>query len=227
MKSTDRIATIPNPTPLFFLVAATLTWFLLWKEDPDSIWLLALFVLACSVLVPASVYALAMRPEFAISLLFVAVAMPRWAMEIAGLKARPEHIVCGLLLLALPYWIKRRKDPLVWMTADYLLLAYLAMNFFSSIFMSMAPSQTIKWCVQQTIVVLPYLKRPSQFFASIRTCFSRLNLVWRSANTDLFLAHMGHYTKPISWGLIVARLRLCFLPCTCSNGGGSFSLDLL
>jgi O-Antigen ligase len=157
MKSPDRIATIPNPTPLFFLVAATLTWFLFWKEDPDSVWLLALFVLACIVLVPAGVYALAMRPEFAISLLFVAVAMPRWAVEIAGLKARPEHIVCGLLLLALPYWIKRRKDPLVWMTADYLLLAYLAMNFFSSIFMSMAPSQTIKWCVQQAIVVLPYL----------------------------------------------------------------------
>jgi hypothetical protein len=157
MKSTDRIATIPNPTPLFFLVAATLTWFLLWKEDPDSIWLLALFILACIVLVPAGAYALAMRPEFAISLLFVAVAMPRWAVEIAGMKARPEHIICGILLLALPYWIKRRKQPLVWMTADYLLVAYLAMNFFSSIFMSIAPSQTIKWCLQQAIVVLPYL----------------------------------------------------------------------
>jgi len=157
MKSPDRSATIPNPTPLFFLVAATVAWFLLWKEDPDSIWLLALFILACIVLVPVSVYALAVRPEFAVALLFAAVAMPRWSVELGGLKARPEHIACGLLLLALPYWMKRRKHPLVWMTADYLLLAYLAMNFFSSVFMSIAPSQTIKWCLQQMIVVLPYL----------------------------------------------------------------------
>jgi O-antigen ligase len=116
-----------------------------------------LLVLAGVVLVPVSVRALAARPMASMAILFVAVAMPHWHVDFSSLKARPEHLVCGLLLFALPYWIKRRKQPLVWMTADYLLLAYVVMNFFSSIFMSIAPQQTIKWCLQQAIVVLPYL----------------------------------------------------------------------
>lgn len=157
MKISDHKITIPNPTPFFFLMAATLAWLIFWKDDPDSIWLLVLLVLAAGVLVPASALALALRPRIAIIILLVAVAMPRWPVGLAGLNARPEHLVCGVLLLALPYWIKRRKQPLVWMTADYLLLAYVVMNFFSSIFMSIAPQQTIKWCLQQAIVVLPYL----------------------------------------------------------------------
>ncbi len=157
MKISDHKITIPNPTPFFFLMAATMAWLIFWKDDPDSIWLLLLLVLAGAVLVPASALALALRPGIAIITLFVAVAMPRWPVGLAGLNARPEHLVCGVLLLALPYWIKRRKQPLVWMAADYLLLAYVVMNFFSSIFMSIAPQQTIKWCLQQAIVVLPYL----------------------------------------------------------------------
>ncbi len=157
MKISDHKVTIPNPTPFFFLMAATMAWLIFWKDDRDSIWLLLLLLLAGAVLVPASARVLALRPTVAIIVLCVAVAMPRWPVGLAGLNARPEHLVCGVLLLALPYWIKRRKQPLIWMAADYMLLAYIVMNFYSSIFMSIAPQQTMKWCLQQAIVVLPYL----------------------------------------------------------------------
>jgi hypothetical protein len=157
MKSLVRNATIPNPTLLLFLMAGTLAWLLLWKEDRDSTGLLVVLILACIVIVPVIVYTLAVRQKFAVIVLIMAAAMPRLYVELSSLKARPEHLACGLLLLVLPYWFRRSKHQFVWMTADYLLLAYLAMNFFSSTFMSIAPGQTIKWCVQQAIVVLPYL----------------------------------------------------------------------
>jgi hypothetical protein len=157
MKSPVRSAPIPNPTPLLFLLAGTVAWFVLWKEDASSTGLLVVLFLACAIVVPASIYALAVRPMLAITVLLVAVAMPRMYVELSGMKARPEHIICGMLLFALPYWFKKKKHQFVWMTADYLLLAYLAVHFFSSTFTSIQPGQTIKWCVQQAIVVLPYL----------------------------------------------------------------------
>jgi hypothetical protein len=73
-----------------------------------------------------------------------------------GLKARPEHIIGGLLLLPLPFWLRRRREPMKWLTFDYILAAYLAMHLFSSLVMSIAPSQTVKWASQQIIVVVAY-----------------------------------------------------------------------
>lgn len=110
-----------------------------------------------AVVVPFCIYTLAVRPVAAIAALTISAAMPRYFVEIGGLKARPEHIICGIFFLALPYWFKRAKNQVAWMAADYMLLAYVAMHFFSSTVMSLSPGQTIKWCVQQAIVVLPYL----------------------------------------------------------------------
>jgi O-antigen ligase len=157
MKSPLRNAAIPDPTPLLFLLAGTVAWFVWWKEDVSSTGLLVILFVACAIIVPAVIYTLTMRPVMAMGVLFVAVAMPRMYVELSGMKARPEHIICGMLLFALPYWFRKKKHQYVWMTADYLLLAYLAMHFFSSIFTSIQPGQTIKWCLQQAIVVLPYL----------------------------------------------------------------------
>ena len=156
MKSISSHASIPNPTPLLFLMAGTVAWCLVWLEDPGSPWLMLVFLLAAFILVPASVSVLAGRPSFAVIVLLAAAAMPRLFVQISALKARPEHVACGLLLLALPFWLKQRPEPMEWFAPDYILAAYLGIHLLSSLVMSIAPGQTIKWASQQVIVVTAY-----------------------------------------------------------------------
>lgn len=137
-------------------MAGTVAWCLVWLEDPGSPWLMLVFLLAAFILVPASVSVLATRPSFAVIVLMAAVAMPRLFLQVSALKARPEHVACGLLLLALPFWLKQRPEPVKWFAPDYILAAYLGMHLFSSMVMSIAPLQTIKWASQQIIVVTAY-----------------------------------------------------------------------
>ena len=112
--------------------------------------------LLAAVLVPFMMAWFAKRPEAAIVLLLAASAVPRLSVEIAGLKAHPEHIISGLMICAAPLLWKKRKQPVAWMLPDYLLMGYVALNFFSSIFASAAPAQTLKWAVQQVLAILPY-----------------------------------------------------------------------
>lgn len=156
MKSISSHATIPNPTPLFFLMAGIAVWFLVWREDPGSPWLILMFMLTAFVLLLVIVSALAVRPSSAVIVLIAAAAMPRLFVQVSALKARPEHMACGLLLLALPFWLKRRPEPVKWFVPDFFLAAYLGMHLFSSLAMSIDPSQTIKWAFQQVIVVTAY-----------------------------------------------------------------------
>ena len=156
MNSISSRASIPNPTPLLFLMAGTVAWCLVWVEDPGSPWLLLVLALAAFVLVPASVSVLVGRPSFAVTVLMVAVVMPRLFLQVSGLKARPEHLAVGLLLMALPFWWKQSREPVKWFLPDYLLVAYVGANLVSSLVMSISPSQTLKWALQQIIVILAY-----------------------------------------------------------------------
>jgi O-Antigen ligase len=108
------------------------------------------------ILVPLAAYWFAFNPLAAVVGIVAASAMPRLYLEIGGLKARPEHIICGLLLLPLPFWLKSSRGTVRWFAFDYILMAYLATHLFSSLVMSSAPSQTIKWASQQIIVVMAY-----------------------------------------------------------------------
>src|SRR5579871_1742267 len=157
MKSLARNDSIPNPTLLLFLMVSSVVWLVFMREDPDSTALTVVLALVSAIIVPAAIYLLALRQALAVIVLVVVAAMPRLYIEISSLKARPEHIICGMLLLALPYWFRKRRRQIVWMTADFMLLAYVAVNFVSSIFMSIQPGQTTKWCVQQALAVLPYI----------------------------------------------------------------------
>ena len=60
------------------------------------------------------------------------------------------------MICAVPFVWRTRAARVHWMWPDFLLLAYIALNFFSSLFMSVAPSQTIKWALQQVLAILPY-----------------------------------------------------------------------
>ncbi len=150
MKIGSSTESIPDPTPLLILVPAIAI--LLW---PDAFGTTAL-VLAGAIFVPLAVYWFTQNTMAAVIALVVASAIPRLYVEVAGLKARPEHIIGGLLFCTMPFLWKKRQQPVHWMVVDYLLVAYIAINIISSVFMSVEPSQTIKWAMQQALVILPY-----------------------------------------------------------------------
>ncbi|MGC2697261.1 MAG: O-antigen ligase family protein [Candidatus Angelobacter sp.] len=150
MKTSSSTASIPNPTPFLFLITAIAV--LLW---PDAAGMTALAV-AGAIAIPLALVWIAKSPQVAIIAMVAASAIPRLAVDLAGLKARPEHIVGGMMILAIPFLWKKREQPVRWILPDRLLMAYVALNFFSSIFMSLQPAQTIKWAAQQVLAILPY-----------------------------------------------------------------------
>jgi O-antigen ligase len=151
MKTGSSAASIPNPTPLLFLITAIAI--LVW---PDAIGLTT-FVIAGAIAIPIVVISMARSSQVAIAVLLAASAAPRLSIEIGGLRARPEHIVSGILICIIPFLWKKRERPAKWIWPDYMLVAYVALVFFSSVFMSIEPGQTTKWAIQQGLVILPYL----------------------------------------------------------------------
>ncbi|HET9282503.1 MAG TPA: O-antigen ligase family protein [Candidatus Angelobacter sp.] len=111
---------------------------------------------AGGILIPVALVAMAKSPQVAIAALVMAAAVPRLSIEIMGLNARPEHLISGMLICVLPFIWKKRTRPIEWIRPDYWLIAYIALIFFSSVFMSVEPGQTAKWAVQQTLAILPY-----------------------------------------------------------------------
>ncbi len=150
MKIGTSTASFPNPTPVLFLITALAVF--LW---PDAMGLTATVVIAAVVFLMALAW-FSKSPEASILLVVAASAMPRIFLEIGGLKARPEHLVSGLMLCAVPFLWKKRPEPVQWILPDYLLMAYIALTFLSSIFASPEPSQTVKWATQQVLAILPY-----------------------------------------------------------------------
>jgi hypothetical protein len=150
MKIGSSTASIPNPTPLLFLIAATTV--LLWPDAPG----ITALLVGAAVAVPIAVFWLSYSAFWAMVALVAASAMPRLYVEIGGLKARPEHIICGVMCLCILFLKKKRRQPVRWMWPDYMLMAYAALNLFSSLFRSIDPRQTIKWALQQVLVILAY-----------------------------------------------------------------------
>jgi len=150
MKIGSSIASVPNPTAVLFLVTATAL--LIWPDAPVMIALSMIALIAGTL----GACWLSQSPGVAVAAMIAASAMPRLFIEIGGLKARPEHLVCGLMVLLAPFWLRHRPEPVKWHKFDYILVAYLGMQVFSSVVMSIEPMQTIKWAVQQIIVVMAY-----------------------------------------------------------------------
>ncbi len=173
MKIGSSIASVPNPTAVLFLVTATAL--LIW---PDAAGLIALLVVAL-IAGTFGAFWLSRSPGVAVAAMITASAMPRLFVEIGGLKARPEHLVCGLMVFLAPFWWRHRPEPVKWHKFDYILVAYLGMQVFSSVVMSIDPMQTIKWAVQQIIVVMAYflLRILLVDKASFRRAFDALLMV--------------------------------------------------
>jgi O-antigen ligase/polysaccharide polymerase Wzy-like membrane protein len=151
IKHSGFIRPFPDPTPVLFLLAAG-SAILFWVAGVG--W--GALLLPGIFLLPIAVYLLSTNIYLALAALVIPAAMPHYFVEISGAKARPEHIATGLLCLAAIFIYKREDKRPVWMFLDLFVVAIIFMNIFSSIFMSIAPSQTFKWSMQQTLVILPY-----------------------------------------------------------------------
>jgi hypothetical protein len=173
MKPGSSTASIPNPTPLLFFITAAAVLF--WPDAPGTIALSAVALVA----VTCALYWISQSPSAEVAAIIAASAVPRLFIDVGGLKARPEHVVCGLMLLLVPFWLRRRREPVKWLKFDRILVAYLGMQLFSSLVMSIEPSQTIKWAIQQIIVVMAYflLRILLVDEASFRRAFNLMLLV--------------------------------------------------
>jgi O-Antigen ligase len=96
-------------------------------------------------------------PYGAILELLVAGSIPRWFVRINKWNAKPEHFVAvavGLMLLF--QMIARKHERKALGRVGFLLLAFLAMNFFSSTVDSPDPSSTLRWALLLTLAVSPF-----------------------------------------------------------------------
>jgi hypothetical protein len=112
------------------------------------------FVLGALV---AIVVLLSRWPDGALVSLLVAASVPRWFVPVSSWNAKPEHMVAAMcagflffrLLAGTNTW--RRLEKL-----DFLLLAFLAVNYFSSYAYSPDPAATLRWSFLQTLAVSPF-----------------------------------------------------------------------
>ena len=97
-------------------------------------------------------------PYGALFLLTAASAMPVFFVELLGWKARPEHVVAGIVGLTVGLWLLfyNKKSSARLEELDYWVLGYVAINFVSSAFASPVPSATLRWALQNGLAVLPY-----------------------------------------------------------------------
>jgi len=89
--------------------------------------------------------------------LCLAASTPRWFFKIGKLHAKPEHFIAaavGLILLCRILVLKHKWKPLG--KPEVLLLAFLAMNYFTSAVTSPDKSSTLRWALLLTLAVSPF-----------------------------------------------------------------------
>ena len=154
VESRSVIRDVPDPTAWLFALAAAVAcaiWFI--DKGPVQVVILAL---AVAPVVLAFVYFLGANVYVGTVCLIAATAMPRAAVPVSGVNARPEHVLAGFLCLTLPWAWNAREGKIEWLRADWLLASYMVINLVSSWFMSIDPNQTTKWALEQLLVIAPY-----------------------------------------------------------------------
>jgi len=146
--------------------------------------------------------------EAGIALLVVAAAIPRGSVDVGGLNVRPEHVAAGLLCLAIPLLLKRwPQQAAVWIYADYALAAYVGLNILSSLVVSPAPPQTLKWSMQQLLAILPYffLRVLAADERGIRRAFRAFLVVGALAAAYGVIAYYSNFLFNTEFGVEVGQ----------------------
>ena len=94
-------------------------------------------------------------PYGALLFLIGTSVMSRFFVEIFGWKARPEHLAAAFVAVLVAVWLLLLKHGIRLEKLDLWVVAYVAINYFSSAFSS-EPSSTLRWALQNNLAVLPY-----------------------------------------------------------------------
>jgi oligosaccharide repeat unit polymerase len=103
-----------------------------------------------------ALFTVARWPYGAVIVLIACSVTPRFFIEVFGWKARPEHFAVALISVIVGVWFLRHRGEVRLEKLDYWVLAYVAINYFSSAFRSSEPSATLRWAVQNNLAVLAY-----------------------------------------------------------------------
>ncbi len=126
---------------------------IIWTEDVRPALLLALGVAAIIAVVLLFTRKL---PWGSLVPVIVASALCRFAVEIGGLRARPEHLTIAVAAPILVIWGLRGGLRFSLQSFDYLLLAYIGVQFLSSSVMSPDPRLTVRWAIMASLAIVPY-----------------------------------------------------------------------
>jgi hypothetical protein len=145
------VADVPDPTIVLFVIAAATA--LVWMLAESATGALTIVAVVFAI---ALVFYLASSFHAAVITLITSTVTSHYIFPLAGVNVSPEHLVIVLLCIGMPIWLSQNKERPTWNRVDQLLILYIALNFFSSAFFSLKPSQTIKWAGQQTLGMMPY-----------------------------------------------------------------------
>ena len=97
-------------------------------------------------------------PTGCLLLLAIAAALSRFSATLFGLHVRPEYVATSFAILAIVVQLLRGhiQFNLRLRNFDYWLVAYVGMNFFSSVVTSPQPSMTLRWATLNALVIIPY-----------------------------------------------------------------------
>jgi len=144
-------------------------------------------------------------PTGCVVVLAFGAALSRFSISLLGLHLRPEHVATAVVILAIALQVVRGKIPfgLQLRNFDYWLIAYVALNFFSSTITSPQPAMTLRWATLNALVVIPYFL--------LRILVRNDRHVWRALQGLLFigvseavygtLASVGNHIWGTTWGV--------------------------
>jgi len=130
-------------------------------------------------------------------------AMPRFFLEVFGWKARPEHFAAIIVSVAVALWLHFHQRPVRLSELDYWILAYVAINYASSIVGSPQPSSTLKWALQNNLAVLPYflIRFTVQDLETLRKAFRILLGVGVAESVYGILCYASHHALGTTTGM--------------------------
>jgi O-antigen ligase len=155
-----------------------------------------------------AVLALVRRPYGALLVLVGTSAMPRFFVELFGWKARPEHFAVAIVSVAVGVWLSRHKLEIRLEKLDYLVLAYVAINYGSSAFASSEPSATLRWALLNNLAILPYflirlmVRNPE----TLRNTFRILLGVGVVESVYVIVCYVSHHVFGSTFGMEFAYL---------------------
>ena len=142
-------------------------------------------------------------PYGALVVVVASSVMSRFFVEIFGWKARPEHLATPVVAVIVTFWLFLPKCRLRWDKLDLWILAYVAINYFSSAFRSSEPSSTLRWALQNNLAVLPYflIRFLVQDIGTLRKAFRILLAVGLAQSAYGILCFASHHVFGTTIGM--------------------------